>query len=179
MIGHPDCAIYTEDKLMQATLRTNSLFNNTISGKDSYMTYENPDKSKFRRTIHVPAYGCPSFLFNKELCFLMIEFACRSGINLSHYEIIFVDKDNLRTCVYTMTLDKLQQLIETGYKHGNKYVPLGEYPNTPKYNGNYTENTLVFTGNTHVLLNLRFILQKIDHSFHSLSAHDLYSSDSF
>ena len=43
----------------------------------------------------------------------------------------------------------------------------------------FTENTLVFTGNTHVLLNLRFILQKIDHSFHSLSAHDLYSSDSF
>lgn len=108
MIGHPDCAIYTEDKLMQATLRTNSLFTNTISGKDSYITYENPDKSKFRRTIHVPAYGCSSFLFNKDLCFLMIEFACRSGIDLSHYEIIFVDKDNLRTCVYTMTLDKLQ-----------------------------------------------------------------------
>ena len=35
-----------------------------------------------------------------------------------------------------------------------------------------------FTGNTHILLNLRFILQKIDHSFHSLSAHNLYSSDS-
>lgn len=143
MIGHPDCAIYTEDKLMQATLRTNSLFNNTISGKDSYMTYENPDKSKFRRTIHVPAYGCPSFLFNKDLCFLMIEFACRSGIDLSHYEIIFVDKDEHKTDVYTMTLDKLQQLIESGYKYGNKYVPLGEYPNTPKYKGNCTMRYLL------------------------------------
>lgn len=80
---------------------------------------------------------------NKDLCFLMIEFACRSGIDLSHYEIIFVDKDNLRTCVYTMTLDKLQQLIETGYKHGNKYVPLGEYPNTPKYKENCTMRYLL------------------------------------
>ena len=37
IIGHPDCAIYTEDKLMQAMLRKNSLFTNTISGKNSYM----------------------------------------------------------------------------------------------------------------------------------------------
>lgn len=143
MIGHPDCAIYTEDKLMQATLRTNSLFTNTISGKDSYITYENPDKSKFRRTIHIPAYGCSSFLFNKDLCFLMIEFACRSGIDLSHYEIIFVDKDDRKTDVYTMTLDKLQQLIESGYKHGSKYVPLGEYPNSPAYKGNCTMRYLL------------------------------------
>ena len=73
----------------------------------------------------------------------MIEFACRSGIDLSHYEIIFVDKDDRKTDVYTMTLDKLQQLIETGYKHGNKYVPLGEYPNTPKYKGNCTMRYLL------------------------------------
>ena len=121
---------------MQAMLRKNSLFTNTISGKNSYMPYEDPDKSKLRRTIHVPTYGCSSFLFNKDLCFLMIEFACRSGIDLSHYEIIFVDKDEHKTDVYTMTLDKLQQLIESGYKYGNKYVPLGEYPNSPAYKGN-------------------------------------------
>ena len=143
IIGHPDCAIYTEDKLMQAMLRKNSLFTNTISGKNSYMPYEDPDKSKLRRTIHVPTYGCSSFLFNKDLCFLMIEFACRSGIDLSHYEIIFVDKDEHKTDVYTMTLDKLQQLIESGYKYGNKYVPLGEYPNTPKYKGNCTMRYLL------------------------------------
>lgn len=58
----------------------------------------------------------------------MIEFACRSGIDLSHYEIIFVDKDNLRTDVYTMTLDKLQQLIESGYKYGKQIRTPGRIP---------------------------------------------------
>ena len=73
----------------------------------------------------------------------MIEFACRAGIDLSHYEIIFVDKDDRKTDVYTMTLDKLQQLIESGYKYGNKYVPLGEYPNSPTYKGNCTMRYLL------------------------------------
>lgn len=42
-----------------------------------------------------------------------------------------------------MTLDKLQQLIESGYKHGSKYVPLGEYPNSPAYKGNCTMRYLL------------------------------------
>ena len=91
-------------------------------------------RTRINQNSVVPS--CPGLwlfklLFNKDLCFLMIEFACRSGIDLSHYEIIFVDKDDRKTDVYTMTLDKLQQLIESGYKHGSKYVPLGEYPNSP------------------------------------------------
>ena len=129
LIGRPLCSLYTETKLMQANIRTESLFTNTISGKDSYM-HTGSNTSNSRRVIPVPKYGCPSFFISRDLCFLMIEFACRSGINLSYYEIIFVD--NSRTCVYTMTLSRLQQLIQSGYNHDS----LGEYPSKPDYKGN-------------------------------------------
>ena len=127
MLGQPECMIRLGGKICHAKVRTETLYDKTIHG--SNVTMQDLHEKDGVKNISVPAYGCPSFFMNKDLCANSIEFARRAGIDQEFFYIIFIDHD--KTNVYTLSLKKLQQLMDFGYQH----TPLGEYPSKPNFKG--------------------------------------------